>query len=201
MRATTPALSARVRSVLDRLECEDAEERRLGVPRAERARQIAPTTARFLFALATARPRCKVLEIGGSRGYSAIWLAAAVAPGGGRVVSLEIDPRKAAAWRANITEAGFAECAELIEGDALEALSMLEARFDFCFLDTEKEDYESIFTLAREKLVPGGVVVADNVLSHAETLAAYSEARRSDPTVVSVTVPLDRGLELSVLSS
>lgn len=185
--------------VLDRLEREDAEERRLGTPREERSRQIAPTTGRFLLALATGRPSCKVIEIGGSRGYSTIWLASAVALSGGRVVSLELDPRKAEAWRANIAEAGLDEWAELIEGDAFEVLPRLEQRFDICFLDAEKDDYESLFALVREKLAPGSLVVADNVLSHAETLAAYSQARQSDPTLISVTVPLDRGLELSTV--
>ena len=76
-----------------------------------------------------------------------------------------------------------------------------DARFDLCFLDAEKEDYERLFTLAREKLAPAALVVADNVLSHAKDLAAYSRARQSDATLVSVTIPLDRGLELSLLRS
>lgn len=188
------------RRVLERLEREDAEERRLGKPREERARQVTPTTGRFLFALAANRQGCRVLEIGGSRGYSAIWLASAAALGGGRVVSLEHDPRKATAWRANIAEAGLGTYAELIEGDAFATLPALDARFDLCFIDTEKGDYERLFALARGKLAVGSVVVADNALSHAEDLAAYSQARQSDPTLVSVTVPLDNGLELSVLS-
>ena len=56
-----------------------------------------------------------------------------------------------------------------------------------------------MFALAREKLAPGALVVADNVLSHAKDLAAYSQARQSDPGLASVTVPLDNGLELSVV--
>ncbi|HZG36646.1 MAG TPA: hypothetical protein VEY87_12450, partial [Gaiellaceae bacterium] len=75
----------------------------------------------------------------------------------------------------------------------------LEDVFDVVFLDAEKDDYERLFGLARTKLEPGGVVVADNVLSHAETLGAYSRARQADPTLESVTLPLDRGLELSVV--
>jgi predicted O-methyltransferase YrrM len=67
------------------------------------------------------------------------------------------------------------------------------------FLDAEKEDYDALFTLAREKLDPGAVVIADNVLSHRETLGAYSEARQNDPTLSSVTVPLDRGLEITAV--
>lgn len=88
----------------------------------------------------------------------------------------------------------------MIEGDAFATLPALDARFDLCFIDTGKGDYERLFALARGKFAVGAVVVADNALSHAKDLAAYSQARQSDPTFVSVTVPLDNGLELSVLS-
>ena len=194
-------LDDRVRAVLARLEAEDAEERASGVPRAQRARQVARTTGQFLFALVAPHWDCEVLEIGGSRGYSSIWLGAGVRHLGGRVLSLEQDPAKADAWRANVTEAGLEETVELIEGDAFKTLAELQDVFDLCFLDAEKEDYETLFALAREKLEPGALVVADNVLSHQETLGAYSHARRTDPTLESVTVPLDRGLELSVVLS
>ncbi len=60
------------------------------------------------------------------------------------------------------------------------------------------ERRQQLFALARPLLEPGALVVADNVTSHAETLAAYSGARQADPTLSSVTLPLDRGLELSV---
>ena len=68
--------------------------------------------------------------------------------------------------------------------------------FDIVFIDAEKDDYERLFQLARDKVEPGGLFVADNVLSHADPLAEYSKARQADPTLESVTVPLDRGLEL-----
>jgi predicted O-methyltransferase YrrM len=198
-------LDERVRRVLERLEREDAEERATGVPRERRARAVAPTTGRFLFALVAPQNACEILEIGGSRGYSSIWLAAGARMLGGRVVSLESDPAKCDAWRRNVAEAGLDEWAELIEGDAFETLRGLEDIFDVVFLDAEKEDYERLFELARPKLEPGGVVVADNVISVAggehEELRAYSEARQADPTLESVTVPLDRGLEISVVLS
>src|SRR2546429_652940 len=82
--------------------------------------------------------------------------------------------------------------------DAAETIPGIEDVFDIVFLDAEKDDYERLFQAARKKLEPGALVIADNVLSHAEILGAYSEARQSDPTLESVTVPLDRGLELSV---
>lgn len=192
-------LDARVRAVLDRLEEEDVRERAEGVPVERRSRAVAPTTGRFLYALVAPQSGAEVLEIGGSRGYSTVWLAAAARILGGRVVSLERDPAKCEAWRANIADAGLAEWAELVEGDAFETLSHLDDIFDVVFLDADKDDYERLFALARPLVEPGGLVVADNVLSHAGILAGYSRARQADPTLSSVTVPLDRGLELTVV--
>lgn len=192
-------LDERVRKVLARLEREDAEERARGLPPQQRSRQVARTTGQFLFALVAPQTDCEVLEIGGSRGYSAIWLAAGVRHLGGRVLSIERDPKAAEAWRRNIAEAGLEDTADLIEGDALEAVPAIDDVFDVVFLDAEKDEYERLFALARKKLEPGALVVADNVLSHRETLQAYSEALQADPTLESVTVPLDRGLELSVV--
>ena len=188
-----------MRAVMRRLEEEDARERADGLPSAVRARAIAPTTGRFLFGLVAQHPACDVLELGGSRGYSTIWLAAGVRNLGGSVLSLEHDPAKIEAWRRNIDEAGLEEWAELREGDAFEQLPLIDDVFDIVFLDAEKDDYEKLFELAREKLEPGALVVADNVLSHPDPLAQYSAARQADPALLSVTVPLDRGLELSVV--
>jgi predicted O-methyltransferase YrrM len=185
--------------VLSRLEEEDRREREEGVPRERRARAVAPTTGRFLFSLVAPQSGCEVLEIGGSRGSSSIWLGAGARILGGHVVSLERDPAKCEAWRRNVAEAGLTEWVELVEGDALETLRSLDDVFDVVFLDAEKEDYEELFALARQKLEPGGLVVADNVLSHVETLGEYSRRRQADPTLCSVTVPLDNGLELTVV--
>src|SRR5258707_10513419 len=134
-------LDERVRAVLERLEREDAEERAQGLPPSVRARAVAPTTGRFLFSLVAPQADCEVLEIGGSRGYSTIWLAAGVRNLGGRVLSLEQDPAKVEAWRRNIADAGLEEWAELVEGDAFETLERLDDVFDVVFLDAEKNDY------------------------------------------------------------
>src|SRR5947199_9381474 len=91
--AYSPAmLDDRVREVLARLEREDAEEREQGLPAAERSRQVARTTGKFLFSLVAPQTDCEVLEIGASRGYSTIWLAAGARYPGGRVLSLGQDP-------------------------------------------------------------------------------------------------------------
>jgi predicted O-methyltransferase YrrM len=192
-------LDERVRAVLERLEREDADERERGVPAAERSRAVTRATGQFLFSLVAPHWDCEVLEVGASRGYSSIWLGAGVRYFGGHLTSLESDPRKIEAWRANIAEAGLEDWVDLIEGDAAETIPGIADVFDIVFLDAEKETYENLFQAARDKVEPGALFVADNVLSHADTLAAYVEARQADPTLESVTVPLDRGLELSVL--
>jgi len=183
-------LDDRVRAVLERLEAE--ESRPPGVP-------VEPTTGRFLFSVCAPQADCEVLEIGGGRGYSTIWLAAGVRNLGGRVLSLERDHTCIADWRRNIADAGLEETAELVEGDARETLPMIEDGFDVVFLDAANKLYEELFQLAREKLEPGALVIADDVVLHADTLAAYSQARQADPALSSLTVPLDRGLELSVV--
>lgn len=188
-----------VLEVLARLEAEDRDERERRLPVMERSRAVAPTTGRFLFSLVAPQTACEVLEIGGSRGYSTIWFAAGVRHLGGRVASIEYDERKFEARRRNVADAGLHEWVELVEGDAFELLPRMEETWDIVFLDAEKDDYERLFHLVRDKLEPGALVVADNIISHPEPLAEYSRARQADPDLSSVTVPLDRGLELTVV--
>jgi len=181
-------LDERVRAVLQRLERDGRD-----------PRQVTRTTGQFLFSLVAPQTDCEVLEIGGSRGYSSLWFAAGVRHLGGRVLSLEKDAAKAAEWRANVDEAGVAGWTELVEGDWRDTLPSIDDVFDLVFIDAEKADYEEIFALARERVEPGALIVADNITSHADPLAAYAAARQADPTLESVTVPLDSGLELSVV--
>ena len=71
--------------------------------------------------------------------------------------------------------------------------------FDVVLLDAADRYYGELFALARERLEPGGLVIADDVTLHADRLAGYSAARQSDPSLLSIILPLDRGLELSVV--
>src|SRR5438445_13715842 len=123
-------LDDRVRAVLARLEAEDEDERARDLPPEQRSRAVAPTTGRFLFALVAPQTDCEVLEIGGSRGYSTIWLGAGVRYLGGRVLSLEHDPAKIEAWRRTVAGAGLEEWADLVEGDAHETLPAIDDVFD-----------------------------------------------------------------------
>src|SRR6187551_2423079 len=118
-------LDDRVRSVLARMEAQDADDHGKDIPVSERSLAVGPDSGRLLFALVAPNAGCEVLEIGGSRGYSTVWLAAAARILGGRVLSLELDPRKVEAWKRNIAEAGLDEWAEILEGDARTLLPTL----------------------------------------------------------------------------
>ncbi len=191
-------LDERVLAVLQRLEDEDARESASDVPVQQRSLACGPDTGRVLLALAASAPAARILEIGGSRGYSTIWLSAGARIAGGSVVSLEQDPVKASAWRDNLADAGLDDHAVLVEGNALQTLARLEERFAIVFIDAWKADYELYFTAVRSLARPGTVVMADNVLSH-EGLAGYVARRQADPTLASVTLPLGFGVELTTI--
>ena len=165
-------LDERVLGVLARLEAEDDAERDAGLPAGA---AVAPGRADHrtlpLRARRAARRASKCSEIGGSRGYSSIWLAAARAVLGGRLRRSSTIPVKCEAWRANIADAGSRRVGGARRGRrSSRRCESIQDTFDLVFLDAEKDDYEALFGLARPLLEPGGLVIADNVLSHAETL-------------------------------
>ena len=148
-------LDDRVRSVLARMEAQDADDHGKDIPVSERSLAVGPDSGRLLFALVAPNAGCEVLEIGSSHGYSTIWLAAAARILGGRVVTLEQEPGKIDVWRRNIADAGLEEWAELVEGDAKETLSELEDGFDVVFLDAWKDDYEAAVRARADEARPG----------------------------------------------
>lgn len=185
-------------AVLRTLELQDARERETGTPRTERLRQVTPDVGRFLHTLVLATRPGSVLEIGTSGGYSTIWLAAAVREIGAAVTTLEIDPVKVAVARKNLAAAGLAKSVEVVEGDALRYLRDRKAPIHFAFLDAEKEDYETFLTLLVPLLPIGGVLVADNLLSHSEELAGFSRSALGDERLHGLVVPIGRGELLAV---
>jgi predicted O-methyltransferase YrrM len=168
------------------------------VDRARKMLNITPDTGRLLWVLVGARRATRILEVGTSNGYSTIWLADAARETSGRVITLERSPEKIALARANLAEAGLVEYVDLYEGDAADTLVKLSGPFEFVFLDADRPQYLRYFELAFSKLASGGLLVADNVISHAQELAAYLASVKSHPGLFSVTVPIGKGEEISV---
>lgn len=183
---------------LDRLARFGGEHDAREVNRTRKMLNITPDTGRLLWILVRARGAARILEVGTSNGYSTIWLADAARETSGRVITLERNPEKIALARANLAEAGVAEYVDLYEGDAADTLAKLSGPFEFVFLDADRPQYVRYFEMVFPKLASGGLLVADNVISHARELAAYLASVKSHPGLMSVTVPIGKGEEISV---
>ena len=118
---------------------------------------------KLLQLLALACGAKRILEIGTLAGYSAIWLARALPPGG-RLVTLESVAKHAEVARANLARAGLADRVEVKLGAALSTLPTLSAPFDFIFIDADKEAYVEYLAASIALSRPGTLIVADNVV-------------------------------------
>jgi predicted O-methyltransferase YrrM len=166
--------------------------------RPKRMLNITPDTGRLLWILVQAARATRILEVGTSDAYSTIWLADAARATGGHVTTLERNPDKVRLARANLARAGLADRVEILEGSAAEILAGLPGPFHFVFLDADRASYSTYLDLTLPKLVPGGLLVADNVISHADELKNYLTRVKANPTLFSVTVPVGKGEEVSL---
>jgi predicted O-methyltransferase YrrM len=152
---------------------------------------VSPVQGKLLHVLARTIGARNVLEIGTLGGYSTIWLGRAV-PDGGRVVSLEADPRHAEVARANIARAGLDDRVEVRVGMALDLLPGLAVEagppFDFVFIDADKPNNAVYFDWALRLSRAGAIIVVDNVVRGGDVIAAASDS----PTVQGVRRFLER---------
>jgi len=186
-------MDERTAGVLRRLEDEDRLDRGDGTPTERRLRAVTPEVGAFLNLLVRIAGARRIAEIGTSGGYSTGWLAAAARETGGHVTTLEIDPAKVERARGNLSDAGLESFVTVVEGDARRTLATLEGPVDLAFLDAEKELYLDLLEPLVRLLRSGGLLVADNLLSHAEELAGFREAAQSHPDLECVLVPIPRG--------
>ena len=158
---------------------------------------IAPENGQFLAILIRTIQAQNVLEVGTSNGYSAIWLAAALKETGGRLVTLEFDPARAAEAKAYLREVGLDSIVEVHVGNALDEIPKCDAIFDLVFLDAEKDEYRRYLELALPNIRPGGLIVADDTVTMRDEMPDYIEFVFNTPTLHSVDIPLDDGIILS----
>ena len=165
--------------------------------------QISPIQGKFLQLLAAASNARSILEIGSLGGYSGIWLARALPPGG-RLITLEINPTHAAVVRKSFEKAGVSDRTEVRVGNALDLLPKLEseAPFDLVFIDADKAPYPQYLEWALRLSRPGSIIVADNCIRRGiafqtpgdESVAGIVEFNKriaSDPRLVSLLLPMD----------
>lgn len=128
---------------------------------------VSPAQGKLLHLLARAIKARRILELGTLGGYSTIWLARALGPGG-RVVTVEVDPAHAAVAGENLRHAGVARRVDVRVGDALDTLATLAAEggrpFDFVFIDADKPRIPDYFERSLALCRPGSVLIVDNVV-------------------------------------
>jgi predicted O-methyltransferase YrrM len=116
-----------------------------------------------------------VLEVGTLGGYSTIWMARGL-PAGGRLVTLEIDPKHAEVAAGNVREAGLSDVVDIRVGPAAETLATLTEPFDFVFIDADKPSTPTYFSEALRLSHPGSVIVVDNVVRRGDVVRKQDDA-------------------------
>ncbi len=147
-----------------------------------------PGDAMMLRILIEARGAKRGIEVGAASGYGAINMGIGFERTGGRLTSVEIDPRRAEVTRQNLAKVGLEETCSVVTGDALKVLPALEGEFDFIFIDAAKPDYLKYLKAVEAKLRKGSVVVADNVIVSARAMADYLEYVQNSPDYETVII-------------
>ena len=163
--------------------------------RLHRYRNIEPESGQFLSMLIRAQQSKSILEIGTSTGYSTLWLAEAARQTQAMITTLEVDAERVAQAKQYATEI---DLADLINFKVIDAQVYLEAEqelFDFILLDAERDAYVSYWPhLSRLLKAKGGLLVVDNVISHASEVEEFIALIQQDPRFIMSTVPIGAGL-------
>lgn len=170
---------------------------------------IGPSVAQLVDVLILATRPKRVLEIGTSAGYSAIAMGRALKQVGGRLTTIEIEPRLARAAEDNIRKAGLTNVVEVIIDDANESIVAMDERFGLILQDGSKDDYLRMLPRLLELLEPHGVLVTDDVLfpvmelpeevkAYGYALTLYNGALQENPELQTIWLPIGDGAAVSV---
>jgi caffeoyl-CoA O-methyltransferase len=145
---------------------------------------------RLLRMLTESTGAVRVVEIGTSNGYSGIWLCLGLRQTGGRLITHEVDPRRADLARENFARAGVEDLVTIVEGDAHETVQKLEGSIDLLFIDADKEGYGDYLTKLLPKVRPGGLILAHN-MSRPMAEPGFVEAITTDARLETLFLHMD----------
>lgn len=204
-------MNEKILSVLQRLEKQEQfeQENYDAVPHSEKILAITPKIGKFYGILLRATKATKILEIGTSVGYSTIWFAEALQElPNSQITTIEYDAKKIERAKKNFEDAGINHIINQRHGLAIDVLSELgeeikqsKQKFDFVFIDADKEKYIEYFDAAFPLLKIGGLIGADNILIPARynhLIKPYLDHVKNNPKVISETVPIDNGEEITI---
>jgi predicted O-methyltransferase YrrM len=173
--------------------------------------QVSAEAGRLLSLLVRAAGATRVLEIGTLFGYSGIWIARELPPGG-QLDTIEIEKLHADAAEHWFERAGLADRVTVHRGAGVDVLATLPGPYDVAFIDADKATYPEYARLSLERLRPGGMVIADNAIRRGrivqagvdedmDGIRALHDVLSGDPSLVSTTVPVGDGLAIAVKRS
>ena len=197
-------MDSKVLSVIARLNRQSNRERsgRVKVVPDEEMLAITADTGMFFSVLLKAiKARC-ILEVGTSTGFSTLWFADAMDKSHStRIITIEMNPQKVERALKNFKEAGLDKMIEIKQGIALDLLYKLKGKFDFVFLDADKENIIRYFDIVLPMVRIGGIIAADNMLypdHYRPAMRKYARYVHTKPNIQSVTVPIGMGEEISI---
>ena len=162
--------------------------------RREKRLNITPDTGKFLYQLSRSRRARTALEIGTSNGFSTVWLGLAAKAHKGRVLTVDSSAHKTALARATLDAFGLHDVVSLRTGDAFSLLADAnDESVDLLFLDADRARYQGYWPEITRILAPGGLVVMDNALSHAEECADFIAAVLATHGYLAETYPIGKG--------
>lgn len=170
--------------------------------RSRRMLNITRDTGEFLSVFVRATGARRVLEIGTSNGYSTLWLAEAARATGGSVTTVESSEYKVGLASATFARSGLGPLISLVHDDAGRVLQRSDDRaFDFIFLDSNRSEYPGWWPELRRVLRPGGLLIADNAISHVAEMAPFIALVKADFLFTTSLVPVGNGEFLAVRAS
>lgn len=186
----------RVADLYDTFKRHDAQQ----ADRLLRYRNIEAESAKLLSQFIRMQQAKAILEIGTSTGYSTLWLAEAAQATGGQVTTVEIDVKRSAEAKRHVAELELSEIVQFWVGDAVDYLKEAQDTFDFILLDAERNAYENYWPDLKRLIKPeGGVLIIDNVISHAAEVKSFLELIKNDQNFMSSILPVGAGLCMVVL--
>jgi predicted O-methyltransferase YrrM len=190
-------MDSHLRALLAELEQRGKENDAATQDRRKKMLNLEPETAQLLTMFIRGSRRQRLLEIGTSNGYSAIWLAWAMQTTGGHVTSIDRDEDKHALADANLRRAGLRDLVDLLRGDATQIVASLPGPFDCVFFDADRYSAPDQLALLLPKLTADVFLFADNALSHPGEIAGYLSALAALPDFDRLIVPVGKGLSIA----
>ena len=137
-----------------------------------------------------------VLEIGTSNGYSGLWITKALKETGGKLTTIEFYEKRQSVAMSNFEKCGVADIVRPLQGSACDILENLapEEKFDFVFIDANKREYVKYFELVKPHLTEKALIIADNIISHAEKVQTFIDAIDADDEFQYEIVELPGGI-------